>query len=337
MIVMVWCGVSKAEAWAVFKRPQDKVSNWKSIQASASRYWNKEPVKSALECERYKEVTLFKDIREGVTKLKLGELSTFETSVYVFGRLAEAGIVDIEMFDDFIQHPRFTFEKNKEILQAVKEATQQNYEAQVDAVKDTTDLDHEITPKQIDQLIREEELSGQSADTTATPNGQTQTQSQAPSPSSSQSYNKGDSSHRSYDRQRQSWLDSFRDIENPSASTPYGIGLWLAIEVITQVNKRKAYIEQHKLNPIDASPYSSTDISAIKAVLSALLPFSPTPSSDERKAITMASVIVGLTADEVAINPDAFTAPVPAGVKVQEDIDIEPVNNDPNPEPVSEQ
>ena len=129
---------------------------------------------------------------------------------------------------------------------------------------------------------------------------------------------------RSFDEQRAAWLESFRDIENPNSATPYGIGLWLAIEVIGQVNKKKAWIERNKLNPLEASPYSSADVSAIRTVLSALLPFAPSPTNSERKAMTMASVIIGLTAEEAKVDPDSFTAPVPAGVKKHEDIDIEP-------------
>lgn len=132
---------------------------------------------------------------------------------------------------------------------------------------------------------------------------------------------------RTYDKQREAWLESFKDIENPTATTPYGIGLWLAIEVITNVNRKKALIAKKKLDPFEFSPYSSTDVSAIKAVLSALLPFAPAPTPDETKSMTMASVIVSMTAEEAGINPDAYTAPLPAGVEVHgaiESCDVKP-------------
>ena len=130
---------------------------------------------------------------------------------------------------------------------------------------------------------------------------------------------------RNFEDQRRAWLESFKDIENPTATTAYGIGLWLAVEVIQQVNKKKAWIEKYRLNPLEASPYSSADISAVKAVLSALLPFAPAPTDSERKAMTMASVIVGLTADDMGIDPDKYTAPIPAGSKnviQQQDVDV---------------
>ena len=126
---------------------------------------------------------------------------------------------------------------------------------------------------------------------------------------------------RSYSEQRQAWLESFQDIENPSATTPYGIGLWLGSRVLAQVNKREQWIERHNISPMDKDgcPYTSTDISAVKTVLAALLPFAPAPTQQELKQLTTAGLIISLTAEEMGINPDEYVAPTPPGVKSRAD------------------
>ena len=126
---------------------------------------------------------------------------------------------------------------------------------------------------------------------------------------------------RSYSEQRQAWLESFQDIENPSAITPYGIGLWLGSRVLAQVNKREQWIERHNISPMDKDgcPYTSTDISAVKTVLAALLPFAPAPTQQELKQLTTAGLIISLTAEEMGINPDEYVAPTPPGVKSHAD------------------
>lgn len=136
-------------------------------------------------------------------------------------------------------------------------------------------------------------------------------------PSPSQSLTK----KRSYSEQRQAWLESFQDIENPSATTPYGIGLWLGSRVLAQVNKREQWIERHNISPMDKDgcPYTSTDISAVKTVLAALLPFAPAPTQQELKQLTTAGLIISLTAEEMGINPDEYVAPTPPGVKPHAD------------------
>ena len=63
---------------------------------------------------------------------------------------------------------------------------------------------------------------------------------------------------RSYSEQRQAWLESFQDIENPSATTPYGIGLWLGSRVLAQVNKREQWIERHTVSAAAAEQGTDT-------------------------------------------------------------------------------
>ena len=108
---------------------------------------------------------------------------------------------------------------------------------------------------------------------------------------------------RSYSEQRQAWLESFQDIENPSATTPYGIGLWLGSRVLAQVNKREQWIERHGISPMDKDgcPYTST------------------PTQQELKQLTTAGLIISLTAEEMGINPDEYVAPTPPGVKSHAD------------------
>ena len=126
---------------------------------------------------------------------------------------------------------------------------------------------------------------------------------------------------RTAQEQQQAWLATFSDIENPSFTTPYGLGLYLGAKVIQQINRREHYIAENKMSPMDKDgcPYTTTDVSAIKAVLAALLPFAPAPTATEQKAMTMAGAILGMTLDEIDVDPDEYTAPTPAGVKPYQD------------------
>ena len=138
---------------------------------------------------------------------------------------------------------------------------------------------------------------------------------------------------RTAEEQRVAWIKTFTDIENPSSTTPYGIGLFLGAKVIQTINEREKYIKAHpEIKPIDRDYccYTATDVSAIKAVLSALLPFTPAPTPIEERAMTMASVILGLTAENIGIDPDDYVAPTPPGVRPHEEevIDTELGTND---------
>lgn len=132
---------------------------------------------------------------------------------------------------------------------------------------------------------------------------------------------KDEKAKRTAQEQQQAWLATFTDIENPSFTTPYGLGLYLGAKVIQQINRREHYIADHKTSPMekDGCPYTVTDVSAIKAVLAALLPFAPAPTATEQKAMTMAGAILGMTLDNIEVDPDAYTAPTPAGVKPYEE------------------
>lgn len=134
---------------------------------------------------------------------------------------------------------------------------------------------------------------------------------------------------RTAQEQQQAWLATFSDIENPSFTTPYGLGLYLGAKVIQQINRREHYIADHKTSPMDKDgcPYTVTDVSAIKAVLAALLPFAPAPTATEQKAMTMAGAILGMTLDSIEVDPDAYTAPTPAGVKPYQEREQTPDSN----------
>lgn len=175
-----------------------------------------------------------------------------------------------------------------------------------------------VPDEDVDDLDEQHDSQGES-DVQANPTAENKKPTVTTDKKSSSS--QGLTKKRSYSEQRQAWLESFQDIENPSATTPYGIGLWLGSRVLAQVNKREQWIERHGISPMDKDgcPYTSTDVSAVKTVLAALLPFAPAPTQQELKQLTTAGLIISLTAEEMGINPDEYVAPTPPGVKSHAD------------------
>lgn len=117
---------------------------------------------------------------------------------------------------------------------------------------------------------------------------------------------------------KQLWLDSLNFTDNPTAMSVYGTGLFLAQTAVQQILKRQKEIRDRGLSPLekDASPYSALDLNAIRTAASMLLPFAPPPTSAERKAMSLAGVLLGLSTDAIEENPDEYTAPIPAAIDI---------------------
>ena len=117
---------------------------------------------------------------------------------------------------------------------------------------------------------------------------------------------------------KQLWLDSLNFTDNPTAMSVYGTGLFLAQTAVQQILKRQKEIRDRGLSPLekDASPYSALDLNAIRTAASMLLPFAPPPTSAERKAMSLAGVLLGLSTDAIEENPDEYTAPPPSAIDI---------------------
>lgn len=112
---------------------------------------------------------------------------------------------------------------------------------------------------------------------------------------------------------RKAWIDSLQVTDNPTAMSIFGTGLFLAQSAIQQILKRKKEIEDNGISCLDkdGSPYTALDLNALRTAASMILPFAPPPTTAERRAMSLASVMIGLTQDAIAEDPDAYTAPPP--------------------------
>lgn len=117
---------------------------------------------------------------------------------------------------------------------------------------------------------------------------------------------------------KQLWLESLSFTDNPTAMSVYGTGLFLAQTAVQQILKRQKEIRDRGLSPLekDASPYSALDLNAIRTAASMLLPFAPPPTTAERKAMSLAGVLLGLSSDAIEEKPDEYTAPPPAAIDI---------------------
>lgn len=288
-VIKLWLsGKTKYESWANIMRPGLVLGekNAKSVRTQSSRFWN---TKRMVKITRIIEEWLFES-DEHKEKRRLAQ----ERSV------VNAGKQRIPK-----QQPKIIVpDKNGEQIETgeADALPEQDYETRErfdePAAQDLTNEQADDLTPFVDNRKKESKVSGQSV-----------------------------AKKRSYTEQRKAWLESFQDIENPSATTPYGIGLWLGSRVLAQVNKREQWIERNNISPMDKNgcPYTSTDISAVKTVLAALLPFAPAPTQQELKQLTTAGLIISLTAEEMGVNPDEYVAPTPPGVKSHADefIDID--------------
>ena len=85
--------------------------------------------------------------------------------------------------------------------------------------------------------------------------------------------------------------------------------------------KRKKEIDERGMSALErnASPYTAIDISALKTAAAMILPFAPPPTTAERRAMSLAGVMIGLAQDDITESPDDYTAPPPSTIDVKVD------------------
>ena len=131
----------------------------------------------------------------------------------------------------------------------------------------------------------------------------------------------GDDDAPSAEQLRQKWLQSLQVTDDPTAMSIYGTGLFLAQMAIMQIMKRKKEIDERGMSALErnASPYTAIDISALKTAAAMILPFAPPPTTAERRAMSLAGVMIGLAQDDITESPDDYTAPPPSAIDVKVD------------------
>lgn len=112
---------------------------------------------------------------------------------------------------------------------------------------------------------------------------------------------------------REKWLESLNISENPNAMTIYGTGQFLAYMAVKEIMARQDEIRRRGISVLDknGSVFTSTLISALKTAAAMVLPFAPAPTSEDRKQMSKAAVLLGLFPDKITESPDDYTAPPP--------------------------
>lgn len=113
------------------------------------------------------------------------------------------------------------------------------------------------------------------------------------------------------------WIESLNINETPVSLTIYGTGQYLCRVAVEEIMARKKEIKEKGLSALEKSALTPTIISAIKTAAALILPYAPAPTDDERKQMSKAAILLGLFPDDIAENPDDFTAPPPATVDIE--------------------
>ena len=113
------------------------------------------------------------------------------------------------------------------------------------------------------------------------------------------------------------WLESLNISQTPASLTVYGTGQFLCYVAVKEIMDRQKEIKAKGLSALEKSALTPTIISAIKTAAAMILPYAPAPTDDERKQMSKAAILLGLFPDDIAENPDDFTAPPPATVDIE--------------------
>lgn len=132
---------------------------------------------------------------------------------------------------------------------------------------------------------------------------------------------------------REKWLESLTITNEPSAISVWGTGQFILYHAVNEMNKRDRAIKDRKkgtgIFEENGSVFTPMILNAFKVAASMILPFVQTQLGDQQKEITMASALLQLSMDNIKVDPDAYTAPIPPTVEV-ETIDVTKGNNDEN-------
>lgn len=120
---------------------------------------------------------------------------------------------------------------------------------------------------------------------------------------------------------KKAWIESLQVSESPTAMSIYGTGLFLAQTAIQQIMKRKKEIEVNGVSCFEknGTPYTALDLNALRTAASMILPFAPPPTTAERRAMSLAGVMIGLAQDAIEESPDDYTAPPPCTIEAKVD------------------
>lgn len=132
---------------------------------------------------------------------------------------------------------------------------------------------------------------------------------------------------------REKWLESLTITNEPSAISVWGTGQFILYHAVNEMNKRDRAIKDRKkgtgIFEENGSVFTPMILNAFKVAASMIIPFVQTQLGDQQKEITMASALLQLSMDNIKVDPDAYTAPIPPTVEV-ETIDVTKGNNDEN-------
>lgn len=132
---------------------------------------------------------------------------------------------------------------------------------------------------------------------------------------------------------KEKWLESLTITNEPSAISVWGTGQFILYHAVNEMNKRDRAIKDRKkgtgIFEENGSVFTPMILNAFKVAASMILPFVQTQLGDQQKEITMASALLQLSMDNIKVDPDAYTAPIPPTVEV-ETIDVTKGNNDEN-------
>lgn len=132
---------------------------------------------------------------------------------------------------------------------------------------------------------------------------------------------------------REKWLESLTITNEPSAISVWGTGQFILYHAVNEMNKRDRAIKDRKkgtgIFEENGSVFTPMILNAFKVAASMIIPFVQTQLGDQQKEITMASALLQLSMDNIKVDPDAYTAPIPPTVEV-ETIDVTKGNNNEN-------
>ena len=126
---------------------------------------------------------------------------------------------------------------------------------------------------------------------------------------------------------RQKWLDSLTITDQPEAISVYGTGQFIMYHAVSEMMKRDRAIKEHRretgIFDKNGSVFTPMILNAFKVAASMIIPFTQTQLGDQQREVSMASALLQLSMDNINVDPDAYTAPIPPTANVQQEpIDI---------------
>lgn len=129
---------------------------------------------------------------------------------------------------------------------------------------------------------------------------------------------------------RQKWLDSLTITDQPEAISVYGTGQFIMYHAVSEMMKRDRAIKEKRRDTgifdKNGTVFTPMILNAFKVAASMIIPFTQTQAGDQQREMSMAAALLQLSMNNLDVNPDAYTAPIPPTVEV-ETIDVTKDNN----------